>query len=154
MQHNFVTFPERNEPHIFDVLSDQAKANMLERYFVSKLLQVFIVREMASRTGPSYPVVINCLNPGFCHSELAREAGWYLYIMGLLLARSTEVGSRTILAAAEAGPETHGKYMSESLVIDPSEFVMSEEGARVQKQVWTELVAKLEAIVPGVTASI
>jgi len=77
-----------------------------------------------------------------------------LYIMGLLLARSTEVGSRTIVAAAGAGLETHGKYMSESLVTEPSEFVRSEEGARVQKKVWAELTAKLETIMPGVTANL
>lgn len=109
---------------------------------------------MAAQTGPLYPVTVNTLNPGFCHSELAREAGWYLYIMALLLARSTEVGSRTIVAAAAAGPETHGKYMSESLVVEPSEFVRSKEGLQVQKKVWVELMAKLEAIDPGVTANL
>lgn len=127
---------------------------MADRYYVSKLLEIFGVREIASLTGSSYPVTINCLNPGFCHSELAREAGWNLYIMGLLLARSTEVGSRTIVAAAEAGPESHGKYLSESLVAEPSEFVRSEEGTRVQKKVWAELTAKLEKIVPGITANL
>jgi retinol dehydrogenase 12 len=127
---------------------------MRDRYNVSKLLEILGVREMASRAGSSYPVTINCLNPGYCHSELAREAGWYLYIMGLLLARSTEVGSRTIVAAAEAGPEAHGKYMSESLVTEPSEFVRSKEGARVQKKVWAELTAKLETIMPGVTLNL
>lgn len=154
MQHSFTTFPERNEPDIFGALSDRSKANMADRYYVSKLLEIFGVREMASRTGPSYPVTINSLNPGFCHSELAREAGWKLYIMALLLARSTEVGSRTIVAAAEAGPETHGKYMSESLVTEPSEFVRSEEGTQVQKKVWAELVDKLEKIKPGVTTNL
>ncbi|PHH92378.1 hypothetical protein CDD83_7660 [Cordyceps sp. RAO-2017] len=152
--HMFSSFPELNEPDIFGTLSDKSKANMLNRYAVSKLLQIFAVREMASRTDSPYPVTINCLNPGFCHSELAREAGWYLYIMGILLARSTEVGSRTILAAAEAGPETHGKYMSESVVIEPSEWVRSQEGERVQKRVWDELMTKLETIVPGVTANL
>ncbi|PFH62482.1 hypothetical protein XA68_13384 [Ophiocordyceps unilateralis] len=152
--HMFATFAERNEPEIFAALSDKTKANMLERYFVSKLIQLLVVREMAARAGASYPVTINCTNPGFCHSELARESGWYLYIMGLLLARSTEVGSRTIVAAAEAGPETHGKYMSESYVIEPSDFVTSEEGARVQTKIWSELVDKMEAIKPGVTGNL
>jgi NAD(P)-dependent dehydrogenase (short-subunit alcohol dehydrogenase family) len=154
LQHNFTSFAEKNEPDIFGVLSDRSTANMLDRYFVSKLLQLLCVREMASNAGPSYPVTINCLNPGFVHSELAREAGWYLYTMGILFARSTEVGSRTIVAAAGGGPETHGKYMSESLVIEPSEFVRSEEGASVQKRVWAELVARLETIVPGVTQNL
>lgn len=127
---------------------------MLDRYFVSKLLKLFCVRELASRAGPSSPVIINCLNPGFCHSQLGREAGWYSYIMGLLLARSTQVGSRTIVAAAAAGPETHGKYMSDGFLEEPSEFVRSEEGIRLQKKLWAELTARLEAIVPGVTASL
>jgi len=152
--HHFTAFPEKNEPEIFASLSDKSKANMYDRYNVSKLLEIFCVREMVSRTGSSYPVTINCLNPGFCQSELAREAGWYLYIMGLLLARSTEVGSRTILAAAGAGAETHGQYMSESLVTEPSEFVRSKEGERAQKKVWAELMAKLETIIPGVTANL
>ncbi|KAI4097952.1 MAG: hypothetical protein LQ339_006656 [Xanthoria mediterranea] len=152
--HGFTDFAERNSPQIFETLSDQSKANMAERYFVSKLLQVFLFREMASRAGPSYPITINCVNPGFCQSELGREAGWNLYIMGLFLARSTEVGSRTIVAAAEAGPGTHGKYMSESAVTEPSELVRSQEGARVQRQLWGELTGKLERIVPGVTANL
>ncbi|RDA86149.1 hypothetical protein CP532_3041 [Ophiocordyceps camponoti-leonardi (nom. inval.)] len=152
--HMFINFSEQDEPQFFDALSDKTKADMMSRYALSKLLQILVVREMAARTGASFPVTINCTNPGFCHSQLAREAGWYLYIMGLLLARSTEVGSRTIVAGAAAGPETHGKYMSESVVIEPGEFVTSEKGAEVQTKVWSELMAKLEAIVPGVTGNI
>lgn len=127
---------------------------MGDRYFISKLLEVLGVREMAARTGTSYPVTINTVNPGFCRSELGREAGWNLYLWGLLLARSTEVGSRTIVAAAEAGTGSHGKYMSESVVTEEGGFVRSEEGARAQKKVWGELVAKLEGIVPGVTGNL
>lgn len=127
---------------------------MSDRYNVSKLLEVFAVREMAARAGLSYPVTINCLNPGFCHSELSRESGFALWLMKLLLARTTEVGSRAILAAAAAGTESHGKYMSDSVVVDPSELVMSEEGATVQKKLWTELTGTLEKIRPGVTANL
>lgn len=127
---------------------------MSDRYNVSKLLEVFAVREMAARAGLSYPVTINCLNPGFCHSELSRESGFALWLMKLLLARTTEVGSRTILAAAAAGTESHGKYMSDSVVVDPSELVMSEEGATVQKKLWTELTGTLEKIRSGVTANL
>ncbi|KAL9576166.1 MAG: hypothetical protein Q9203_007791, partial [Teloschistes exilis] len=121
-------FPERHAPHIFATLSDPEKANMAERYFVSKLLEIFVVREMAARlaaarsppitSSSSAPttdllspneqhhkrdsqIIINAVNPGFCRTELARDAGWYLWFMGLLLARSAEVGSRTLVAAAE-----------------------------------------------------
>ncbi|RDA94586.1 hypothetical protein CP533_2426 [Ophiocordyceps camponoti-saundersi (nom. inval.)] len=153
-QHLYVDFEERNEPQIFAALSDETKADMVFRYGLSKLLQILIVREMAAHTEASFPVTINCTNPGFCHSQLGREAGWYLYIMRLLLARSTEVGSRTIVAGAAAGPETHGKYMSESVVVEPSDFVVSREGKEAQVKLWSELTAKLEAIVPGVTGNL
>lgn len=127
---------------------------MTTRYPVSKLLEVLVVRELAAQTGPDYPITINCLNPGFCHSELAREAGWGLYLMKLFLARSTEVGSRAIVTAAIAGPETHGLYMSESIIAEPSLLVQSEEGLRAQKKVWSELLMKLESISLGVTANL
>ena len=42
-------------------------------------------------------------------------------IAKFLLARTTEAGSRTLVAAAAAGPETHGKYMADCHV---SRFVM------------------------------
>ncbi|KAI4170654.1 MAG: hypothetical protein LQ348_007075, partial [Seirophora lacunosa] len=167
--HAFTPFAERDEPNIFAALSDPSKANMADRYFVSKLLEIFIVREMAARSTSSsspYPITINCLNPGFCRSELGREAGWTLYLWGLVLARSPEVGSRTIVAAAEAGVKAgaarvkagaaraHGAYMSEGVVAEPSELVRSEEGARVQRKVWAELVEKLEGITEGVTGGL
>ncbi|EQL00452.1 NAD(P)-binding domain protein [Ophiocordyceps sinensis CO18] len=54
--HNFTPFAEQHEPDIFGALSDESKANMADRYFVSKLLQLLAVREMASRAGPASPV--------------------------------------------------------------------------------------------------
>ncbi len=66
-------------------------------------------------------VIVNALNPGFCHSEFTREisgvARFVLaYIMKPLLARTTECGSRTLVAGAVAGEESHGKYMSDGVV--------------------------------------
>lgn len=84
------------------------------RYNVSKLLEVFFVRELASRTAANTKpdVIINYLNPGLCHSELGRDLGWGLYLLKLAFARTTEQGSRTLVNAAEAGMESHGQYMS------------------------------------------
>ena len=84
------------------------------RYQVSKLLEVYPARELAARANQSGKsgVIVNYLNPGLCHSELARDAGWFLYIMKLILARTTEQGSRTLVHAALAGEETNGQYLS------------------------------------------
>jgi retinol dehydrogenase 12 len=83
---------------------------------VSKLLEVFYCRELAKHSQESGKpfVVINYLNPGLCHSQLGREAGIGLAILKFLLARTTEVGSRTLVAAAAAGADSHGQYQCNS----------------------------------------
>lgn len=84
---------------------------------MSKLLEVFYSRELAkhSRESGKPFVVINYLNPGLCHSQLGRESGIGLSILKFFLARTTEVGSRTLVAAATAGAESHGQYQSNSI---------------------------------------
>jgi hypothetical protein len=91
------------------------------------------------------------LNPGLCHSELSRESGWGLYILKLLLARTSEAGSRTLVHAGSSGEESHGKYLCDCKVTEPSTFVRSQEGSEVQERVWEELVGILEGIKEGVT---
>ena len=87
---------------------------MLQRYNVSKLLEVFYARELAFRIKhyDDAKVIINFVNPELCQSELAREAGWIVQVMKALLARTTEAGSRVLVYGAQAGQETHGQYVS------------------------------------------
>lgn len=84
------------------------------RYPVSKLLEVLFVRELAAHTKESKNsgIIINLITPGLCHSELSREAGIFLTILKFFLARTAEHGSRSLVNAAEGGPETHGQYLS------------------------------------------
>lgn len=151
--HGWAKFPERDEPNIFATL-DRSE-DMSERYSLSKLLEVLVIRQIAPRMKGA-GVTLNMLNPGLCHSELSRDAGLGLAVMKFLLARSTEVGSRTLVAAGLAGEESHGKYMSDAVVAehDLSAFVRSDEGDRVGKKVWKELSDILDKIEPGVTANI
>jgi len=156
--HFFSTLPERKQPSIFDALNDKQKARMGARYTVSKLLQVFAVRQIVAEYCPDiskYPVVINLINPGICHSGLMRDAGsWQIILKWITKARTTEVGSRTLVDAACKGPESHGKYLSDCEIHDPSPFVMSAEGNKTQKRVWEELSEKLEHIQPGILDNI
>jgi hypothetical protein len=71
--------------------------------------------------------------------------------MRFLLARKTEVGSRTLVHAGSQGVESHGKYVSDCEITQPSAFVRSEEGKESQERVWKELVGKLEGIQSGIT---
>jgi NAD(P)-dependent dehydrogenase (short-subunit alcohol dehydrogenase family) len=152
--HFLTNLPERQEPSIFDALNDKQKARMSYRYNVSKLLEVFTVRQIVAEYCPDiskYPVVINLINPGFCHSNLLREVGpSQLIFKWIIRARTTEVGSRTLVDAACKGPESHGKYLADCEIRDPAPFVMSSEGSKTQKRVWKELSEKLEHIQPGI----
>lgn len=102
------------------------------RYAVSKLLLIFGVRELASRittqksalTPPT--VIINCMTPGACQTDFDRESTGFgrmmTNMMNAMLARTTEVGSRTLLAGLAAGEESHGSYMADCRV---AEYVIS-----------------------------
>jgi retinol dehydrogenase-12 len=83
-------------------------------------------------------------------SELTREIQWKVWILKVLLARTTEVGSRTLVDATTSGPESHGEYKTDCKVVPVSPYIFSGEGKKMQKRIWAELAAKLEAIEPGV----
>lgn len=154
--HAWSKLPEWKEPNTFDALDVESNKKSFEnRYPTSKLLEVLAIRQIAPKLNGS-GVILNYLNPGLCHSELGREAPFFLTIMKFFLARTTEVGSRTLVASAAAGPESHGKYMTDAKVDDEalSPFVRSEDGAKASHKVWKELSEILESIQPGVTQNI
>ncbi|KAF7554835.1 hypothetical protein G7046_g6701 [Stylonectria norvegica] len=139
--HENAKFAERNEPSIFTALAKNNKAYIEDRYNVSKLLEVFLVRSIGAsmQTGlhAGEPLILNAVNPGLCHSQLDRTmagvAGYVFKIAKTLLGRTTEVGGRTLVHSAAAGTESHGQYMSECKVKEPSAFVRSDEGAKTQQ---------------------
>ncbi|PLB45318.1 NAD(P)-binding protein [Aspergillus steynii IBT 23096] len=153
--HAFTSFPEWRQECIFEALDDNGATDMNERYPTSKLLEILALRELIVRMSDD-AVIINMVNPGLCHSRLSRDAGMSMAIMKFFLARSTEVGSRTLVTGIVAGSETHGSYMSNCLVAshELSAFVRSEDGDTAQKKIWQELCEMLEVIQPGVTRNL
>lgn len=71
-------------------------------------------------------------------------------IIKFLIARTTEKGSRTLVHAARESEKTHGAYLSDCHIQQPSKLVLSAEGKKAQDRVWDELVGKLEGICPGI----
>jgi retinol dehydrogenase-12 len=126
---------------------------MGSRYPVSKLLEVFALREIARE----HPVkqlgcTLNLVNPGWCHSELTREmTSPVVTIVKKVMCRTTDAGSRTLVdAAVSHGPDTHGQYLSNQRVEVVAALVTSTEGLDVQQRVWRELAEMLEVIQPGI----
>lgn len=161
--HELANFPEATAPAIFPALSDPAAKNQYDRYPTSKLIEILIVRELGplvnnvSKEGKG-KIILNTLTPGLCHSDLSRNSKFpftlVVAISKFLVARTTEVGSRTLVSAAVAGEESHGQYMADCAVFHPSKWVTGEKGAKAQGKVYAELMSILENIQPGVTGNI
>ncbi|KAM5342666.1 hypothetical protein ACJ41O_013632 [Fusarium nematophilum] len=150
--------PERASDNIFQALD--AKTNILERYNVTKLLQMMMVpclAEAVDASGKGH-LIVNALHPGFCGTQLFRRIPFPLSqifkLVVAVLGRTSEMGSRTLLAAAFADGDTHGKFMMDSKLHDVPKIMQGEEGEKLTRRVWGELVELLEGIEPGVTRNI
>lgn len=92
---------------------------MSNRYNVAKTIEMLLVQELAAQVSASSKpkLTINNVNPGYVATDVMRQAkGISAYIMALMaiaLARTPEVGSRTMVHGAEGGADTHGAYLSD-----------------------------------------
>lgn len=86
------------------------------------------------------------------HSEFGREASAAIAVARAAFARTTEVGSRTLVNAGMYGPQSHGQYLNDCKIGEPGKNVTGREGKLNQLRVWREMMAKLEGITPGITA--
>ncbi|KAG1890117.1 hypothetical protein F4604DRAFT_1708733, partial [Suillus subluteus] len=134
-------------PSIIETINDEAYCTssvMMNRYHLSKLLEVMFIRELSSRLPTPTLVAVSAVNPGFCHSRLSREIEsspifkFAVSIYKGVLARTTEMGSRTLVhAAIEPGErERHGHYLSSCEVTEESDYALSAEGREVSKRLW------------------
>lgn len=147
---------DKVEGDVLDYYNKEEQSGGEKLYPISKLLQAYATRELAtllpvSKTG----VVINSLNPGICETELDRNAGFIfrmqLKVIRMLMGRTAEMGSRNLLHAVQTGDEVHGKYIEDCRVSDENmpAWVVSAEGQQAQKRVWKSISNHIEAIEPG-----
>ncbi|RBQ77232.1 hypothetical protein FVER14953_06506 [Fusarium verticillioides] len=116
--HYVTGYLERNAPSIFEELADEDKATMTDRYNVSKMMELLAVRELASKVSESKKesqVIVSVVNSGWVKTNMGNgeKSGLFAAFGRRYIARETEVGSRTLVHAAEGDPETHGQYLSD-----------------------------------------
>ncbi|KAI4642057.1 uncharacterized protein J4E79_011583 [Alternaria viburni] len=154
--HHWTQFPQKKADSIFAELDDEKKADMADRYNVSKLMQILLVRHLTRsiiKDKTKEPVVINCVTPGLCKSDLVKDMGMAPVVFKKVLGRQVEVGSR-LLVNATALPESQGEYILDDHVEEPSPLARSQEGAEMGKRVWDELAGILEKASPGITQNL
>lgn len=148
------------EGEIFNKLSDKEAADMSQRYPLSKLLEILLVRELMNDIrgkGEQDNVIINTVNPGFCLTTLDRDIkpSAVVNFLKSILARTSEMGSRTEFHAAVCTSlNDQGHYLSNCMHGETSEYVQGSSGKEVGRRLYKELLAKFEVIAPGVTANI
>ncbi|KAL7933151.1 hypothetical protein V8C35DRAFT_280985 [Trichoderma chlorosporum] len=128
--------------------SDAAKFG----YPASKMMEILAVREIAkllpvARGG----VIVNLINPGLCETNLSRNApeDFKASLRKMLnqFGRSAECGSRTLLAGAVGGKDSHGSYMDDCVPSD--NLIPSWMDATANQKGWESIVRELEKIEPG-----
>ncbi|CAZ84102.1 unnamed protein product [Tuber melanosporum] len=153
------------EGNIIEALNDENRFGMGEsdlmtprRYSMTKLLDIYIARELAalvpeaSDGGPM--VIVNCVTPGFCHSDLMRE--YNLPLLGLwkaLFARNTETGARTYFhSIVDAGPDSHGKYINNCKIESlPKKIFKTKEAKDLQRKVWDDIMEIVGDVGPEIS---
>lgn len=97
---------------IFSRLNDPERKDIVALYNTSKLLLVYVVRELDARMKASGKpaVIINTPNPSYCKSGLLREVE--SSAPPDFMARTQEMGSRAFLHGLLAGKETSGQYLN------------------------------------------
>ncbi|KAG1847193.1 hypothetical protein DFJ58DRAFT_485539 [Suillus subalutaceus] len=134
--------------------------HMRSRYPESKLLNLFFVRALTDRLQTITPLSAVAVTPGFCYSQLRRV--WYekptfsfakiaLAIQERLLAWTPEQGSRQLVFGAVGGRDNEenmkgGFVSSHGRLVEVADFVLSDEGRKMQDTVWKETIDILRGV--------
>ncbi|KAG1809102.1 uncharacterized protein BJ212DRAFT_1528640 [Suillus subaureus] len=133
--------------------------HMRSRYSESKLFNLFFVRALTDRLQTITPLSAVAVNPGFCYSQLRRV--WYeqptfsfakiaLAIHERLLAWTPEQGSRQLVFGAVGGRDNEenvkGGFVSCGGLVEVADFVLSDEGRKMQDTVWKETIDILSGV--------
>ncbi|KAI5481407.1 NAD(P)-binding protein [Pseudohyphozyma bogoriensis] len=147
--HIWAAFKEKAAPgSILATLNDEKKFAANDRYFLTKLLDLFIARKLATLPLAS-DVRISVVNPGMCASELLREMPWLQRVIMGWFSRTSAQGARNLVWAAVECAESPA-YVSVCRVSQPSAWSTSLEGLAVQHRVWEELSTEWVKIAPEV----
>lgn len=116
--HMWTPFNEQHAANILECLNDKAHfKGGPDRYFVSKLLNVFWVRELAARVSEDV-VIINLVNPGSVYTGLHRDNKVFQFADRIIGRTPEEAGRLLIDAAMVKRSESHGKYLSEAKLVE------------------------------------
>ncbi|KAL0567714.1 hypothetical protein V5O48_014286 [Marasmius crinis-equi] len=148
--HYWAAFPDEvvSAPKPLEAMISKETWKPGNRYPETKALGVMFTRALQSHL----PTITCCsLGPGFCYSELNRnakgETAERILKLRERLAFTSEEGSRQLLYGAvgqrDREVEMRGAYIKFNRVSECGDFILSEEGQRTQGRVWEEILEVL-----------
>lgn len=154
--------PTKAGQTILDHLNDPNTRDMSSRYPLSKLLVFWSLQHLArlSPLSAESNVIITDLTPGFCRSTIMRDEGSNnaaFALISSLLARTTEVGGRTLVfgASTTLPAEAHGKMVMDNRVVSKQWENIDNPQLKSFEEKWNaELFTLLDELAPGCTKEI
>jgi retinol dehydrogenase-12 len=121
------------------------------------VLNLFFTRSLAAHLPPTSPLIVNCLTPGLCATELGRDTPVLLMpllkLFQLIFARTAAEGAKTYVWAALAGKSQdqnalreniHGAFMMDCKIAEPSDYALSKEGRDAEARLWVSVIDRIE----------
>lgn len=119
--------------------NDKDSANAQARYPLSKLVSLFLARRIAElELVKDAGVVVNCVCPGLCTSELSRDMPEAFRADIRAKGKPTSEGSKNI-ALACTDDSLHKAYVSLMKDELTSEFSNSPAGLELERRLWAEM---------------
>jgi NAD(P)-dependent dehydrogenase (short-subunit alcohol dehydrogenase family) len=105
------------------------------------VLNVLFSRALASLVSSSSPVVVSCVNPGFCATGLLRHVpAEILKEYEIPSPHTPEEGARQYVWAAIGRKgredELRGAYLSDNNIAEASDYVLGEQGKALEDLIW------------------
>ncbi|GAA5824825.1 hypothetical protein JCM11251_005359 [Rhodosporidiobolus azoricus] len=156
--HFVAAFEERNSvpskhSTYLAALDDESIFKGMDRYNVSKLLDVMMARKFAKLPQvKAKGIIVNSVNPGLTKSGLRKEMGSIGEMIFNVIARPTADSAMNYVYAGVSDTDGQewskdgGAFVSLCQVKKPSDFVLSEEGQEVGRKIWAELVEQWKGV--------
>lgn len=104
---------EAGSAGILKKVNDPASFKFTTQYQISKLLEMWVMGQVAAKTDPR-EVIVNATCPGLCKSSIGNDFSLVLRALDAvfkgIFAQTAEVGSRILVSGVTTGPESHGGF--------------------------------------------
>jgi retinol dehydrogenase-12 len=117
------------------------------------VFNLFFTRSLAAHLPPTSTLIVNCLSPGFCTTELGRNTATFVKpfykLFQLIFARTAAEGAKTYVWAALAGKpqdqkalreNMHGSLITDCKIAEPSDYALSKEGREAETRLWVSVI--------------